>query len=41
MTRHFVDDTPRQTTLLMGYAKLSETSIHAGIRTLSTILAAS
>lgn len=41
MTRHFVDDTPRQTTLLMGYAKLSEISIHAGIRALSTILAAS
>lgn len=40
MSRHRVGGSAGPTTLLLGYAKLSETSIHAGIRGLAAILAA-
>jgi GntR family transcriptional regulator/MocR family aminotransferase len=39
LSRHRVGESTGPTTLLLGYAKLSETSIHAGIRGLSAILA--
>jgi GntR family transcriptional regulator/MocR family aminotransferase len=39
ISRHRVGDTTSPTTILIGYAKLSETSIRAGIRSLGAILA--